>query len=162
MTVRVRAASWLDIATLLRIRNGSQAVKASSRNLRISWREHLRWFRVKENRKLTFLVHDQVGLLGYVRFARTLQAKEFLWSFAKFPPRNKVGTKLTRSALEYFCSTEDCERVHAVVKESNAHSVRIHRELGFCFQTRRIPGITVRDDEILMSFDFWEGKLGGK
>lgn len=81
------------------------------------------------NLRLSYLVADDHGVLGYVRFL-SVEEGSYLWSFAKNPQRNSVGKLLLEAGVE--CARKlGATRILAKVEEQNVKSVFLHEQMGF-------------------------------
>lgn len=144
-----RQARLLDAFLVLRMRNSSEAVLASSSGRSVAPWRHILWWLRRSSRRQCFIVSDATGVIGYVRFSLHAEGV-FIWSFAKEPSRNGVGKSLVSQGM-LAIKVQNCKILLAVVRRDNAVSKRLHESVGFMRVDPRIFSVDVSQDEVLLA-----------
>jgi RimJ/RimL family protein N-acetyltransferase len=148
--VDVRRCKYFDSLALFRLRNSPEAVFYSPSKEPIGLLSHIRWTFRGQNIRNSFLVFDESGIIGYVRFSQ-LDDKVFTWSFAKDPSRTRVGRTLLQAGLVHCAPIVGARTVVAFIQANNTASLLLHEQFGFT-PTERYPAAQVYDsDQVVLA-----------
>ena len=133
-------ASLNDAKLIFNLRFEKTARKNSIYQRKISYLDHLKWYRkIINNKKDKILIFQKNK--GYLRISTEKNRKFLSWNINKDLRQKGFGYKMLS---EYLLSSKD--NYFAIIKKSNLASIRLVKKVGFRYIKK------IRDGVLLYSF----------
>tara|TARA_B100000242_G_scaffold290372_1_gene261687 strand:+ start:446 stop:871 length:426 start_codon:yes stop_codon:yes gene_type:complete len=133
-------ASLNDAKLIFNLRFEKTARKNSIYQRKISYLDHLKWYRkIINNKKDKILIFQKNK--GYLRISNEKNRKFLSWNINKDLRQKGFGYKMLS---EYLLSSKD--NYFAIIKKSNLASIRLVKKVGFRYIKK------IRDGILLYSF----------
>ncbi len=133
-------ASLNDAKLIFNLRFEKTARKNSIYQRKISYLDHLKWYRkIINNKKDKILIFQKNK--GYLRISNEKNRKFLSWNINKDSRQKGFGYKMLS---EYLLSSKD--NYFAIIKKSNLASIRLVKKVGFRYIKK------IRDGILLYSF----------
>ena len=139
MTIKILKANSIHSKMIWEWRNDPLTIRMSSKNKRVSWQQHNKWYEKKIIDKASniYMAKKNNSYLGVVRYEQIPSNKSIYEISINISPEQRgkgIGRLVLQKSINCFLKDESCcNLIKAKVKKENIPSIKTFLKCGFEF-----------------------------